>query len=400
VLRTPNVRTRRALPTSSSVSTVDAPCIGMGIIMSKLLAGAVTLLLILSWVPAAAALYIEHKTEEFGPPPPSPKPLPDGIHGLRFAPGRSYWLYKNWSGWGQFHDEALVACQGNGQAANEALTRFAALPLSAKEIRLFPAPGLVRSLDGKTILPCDWHIQWVSHTSLPRGERKETVSSASAVMTVFIARAAPIPALDGQAAEWIKNLDHDRFPIRQQAFRALAAQGEAARPLLRQVLLQNPTMERKRRIERLLDDLQSIHLLRVKVPKGMSVSSLDALLEREGKSWRSGDLGKSCAAAEKIAGWAEYSEATFPLLLEMLQDDRDYVHTRAVKAFTRLGPRAAAVLPPLRGALAQASTARRDPLRQALQAIEEAPEVSGSEEQHRNRALRKAIAEFCRSWKS
>jgi hypothetical protein len=150
--------------------------------------------------PWAAALYVKHVHEEFGPLPQPATTPKDAKNALLYHPGRRYALYQSWSGWGHNHDERLIACQGDNEAANDALAAFAALPLAQKELRLFPGTGQIRCRDGKTALPCDWHIHWVTDTSFPRGERKSTETSEFAVMTLFVARADPIPAPDPRTA--------------------------------------------------------------------------------------------------------------------------------------------------------------------------------------------------------
>ena len=353
----------------------------------------------LVWVSTAAALYTEHKTEEFGPAPEG-KPHSDPRYALRHAAGRVSWLQTGWDGWGQVHNEGRVACHGEIDAVNVALADFVTLPSSPKEIRLFPDPGVVRSLDEKITLSCDWQIQWMSHISFPRGERKETTEQHNAVMTIFVARTAPIPKVDPRAEGWIKDLNDDKFAVRQRAFQALADQGDAALPLLRKALERDPPSEQRRRLEQLSARLQSIHVARLKLPKGIPVLSIDELLAQQRQNWSSGNLGKSWEAAEKISAWAEYSADTLPWLVEMLADDREQVRSLAVSAFKRLGKRATPGLPALHSALGRASKFGSLPIRQALQAIEQAPDIAGVDEAwRRNHRLRKDLAEFCRSRK-
>ena len=138
--------------------------------MSKPILTAILLALIVSLVPTAAALYMERKHEEFGPAARKLwKRDRDGRYNLCHAPGRCYWLHSNSFGFGNSHDENLVACQGDAQSANESLTGFASLPFDSKEIWLFPGPGQVQSLDGKVTLSCDWQMLWRNDTHLPRG---------------------------------------------------------------------------------------------------------------------------------------------------------------------------------------------------------------------------------------
>jgi hypothetical protein len=356
---------------------------------------------------APAAWYTQYKREAFGPAPPVQEPptprlqKPDPSEVLRCSPGRCYLLEKGWSGWGIDHNEVLIAGQGAAEAVNVALAQFAKMSWAAREIRLFPAPGFVRSLDGKKEFVCDWQVHWTSHVEIPRGNVLQTVTSHSACFTLFIARTAPIPAPDSRTAGWIDDLNSDQFRVRERAFRELAGQRDAAAPSLREALRRNPTLEQRQRLEQLLGRLKQVHLLRVQLPKGVPVAHLDELLERQQEGWRSGQLARSWEAAQKASAWVEHSEAALPLLVAMLQDDRVQVRDLAVQALTRLGKRAVSVLPVLRVAEARAAATVRDHHRQAVRAVEQAPPVPDAEERwQENRRLRQDIAGYCRSLKS
>lgn len=359
---------------------------------------AAALALLLLATSPAAALYTEYKREEFGPAEKAPHTAP-GHAGwaLRHIADRVYLQETGWSGWSQVHDEVLVACRGDVEAANRALTEFKNLPAEHKEVRLFPGPGFVRSLKGEKV-PCDWQIHWTSHVAFPRGERKTTTETKSAVLTLYIARSGPIPTADPRAGQWINDLNDNRYPVRQRASQLLAESGDAALTALRKALNDNPTIEQKRRLEQLLDRLKPIHLARVKLPAGVAVASLNQLLDQAIKNWHSGDLGKSWSAACDICAWADHSDATAPLLAEALQDSREQVRELAVRAIARLGQRAASVVPALQAAQTSAAAAVRDSLRQAITAVENAPQNPELREQARQRKrLNDDIDQYCRA---
>jgi hypothetical protein len=351
-----------------------------------------SLCLFLTLASTAFALYTEFKSEEFGPAPISGGPARwDRPHDLRSAAGRRYWSHTGWDGWGQMHEESTVACQGNVEAVNQALAAFAKIPADEKQIRVFPAPGAVRSLNGKTTVACDWHIHWMSHTSFPRGERKTTTQRQTAIMTVYVARTEPIGDSDPRAADWIKDLDDSRFAVRQRAFQMLADQREAALPLLQLSLKQAASIEQRMRLEQLLARLDAIHVRRLVLPKGIA-----ALMDQELQNWHSDNYGKSWQAACNICAWAEHTDAALPVLVQILLDDRVQARELALDAFARLGKRAASVVPALQAAQRQAPAARRDGVRQALSSVVQSSDIAGVEEGwRRNRELRKGIAGFC-----
>jgi WD40 repeat protein len=64
--------------------------------------------------------------------------------------------------------------------------------------------------------------------------------------------ADPTSAERDRATDWVRNLDHPDFRVRERASRALAAAGEAALEVLRAGLRTDPSPETRERLERLL----------------------------------------------------------------------------------------------------------------------------------------------------
>jgi hypothetical protein len=354
--------------------------------------------LLLALASAAHGLVVHYEHEEVGPARDVPvRPGTDPESTFRFSRLRCYWRETGFDGWGVSRRDVVAAFRGDVDQANAALATFATLPDEGKLIRLVPGPGSVRSLGEKASYPCDWEVRWMRNTEGPRGERTKSTVSRTAVLTLFIARADPIARPDPRAAGWVKELDDDRFPVREKASRALADLGDAAMPALRAALEQNPTLEQRRRIERLLDRLKPIHLSRVKLPKGVRTVSLDELVKEAEKGWRSGKIAESWFAATQFTELAEYSEDTFALLVEALRDDRVQVRELSEKAFARLGNRGAAALAKLKAADAGAS-GPGDALKRAVRSVSEGTDRTGVEEYWRhNRRLRAAIVEYCRA---
>src|SRR5262249_5907483 len=69
-------------------------------------------------------------------------------------------------------------------------------------------------------------------------------------------RLVPVRATDGQRiTETIAALDSEKFPIREKAMQQLSQMGRTAERALRKVLLDPPSLEVRRRVERLLAKL-------------------------------------------------------------------------------------------------------------------------------------------------
>jgi hypothetical protein len=69
-------------------------------------------------------------------------------------------------------------------------------------------------------------------------------------------RAQPLAPIDEKQAEgFIKDLDSDRFAVREQASKGLEGLGEAAESIMQKTLKGNPTLEVRRRLEHLLQRL-------------------------------------------------------------------------------------------------------------------------------------------------
>jgi hypothetical protein len=75
-------------------------------------------------------------------------------------------------------------------------------------------------------------------------------------LTLFKQRLQAVKAPDKQKIDrWLKELDDDRFAVRERADRGLLNTGEDAKPFIEAALTQNPSVEAKRRLERLLKSL-------------------------------------------------------------------------------------------------------------------------------------------------
>ncbi len=357
-------------------------------------------LAVLLWRAGASfALFIEYAHEEVGPAKEAPAPPhknPEAA--FRYSTRRCYLWESGSDGFATTRYEMSAAFRGDVDDANAALATFATLPAGDKVVRIFPGPGSVRSRDGKASYACDWQVRWAKHVLLSRGGQLAS-GSQTAVMTLFVARADPLPKADRRALRWIGELDDDRFRVRERATRALAGLGDAALPALVKALGQRPSAEQRNRIERLLGLLKKrINAYRLKLPKGIRVVSLDGLVRQAEKEWRSGDPVRTWPAISQLAEWAEYSEEPLPLLIEALRDTREQVRGQALTAFVRLGGRGKVALAKLRAAADGArDPGPRDALAKAVRAVGQGGKDAGGQDPWRaNRKLRTAINEYCR----
>ncbi|HWG47813.1 MAG TPA: sigma-70 family RNA polymerase sigma factor [Gemmataceae bacterium] len=71
-------------------------------------------------------------------------------------------------------------------------------------------------------------------------------------------RSAPAPADRRQVAPLIADLDSDRFEVRQKAMKQLRRLGERAEPVLRETLKGKLTLEARKRIKELLEDVRAL----------------------------------------------------------------------------------------------------------------------------------------------
>lgn len=83
-----------------------------------------------------------------------------------------------------------------------------------------------------------------------------TLAAAAQTGPALRERLQPIPPeAAAKISQWIKDLDSEQFPVRDQATTALEKQGHLAEPALRQALTGDPGLEVRQRVERLLGKL-------------------------------------------------------------------------------------------------------------------------------------------------
>ncbi len=99
---------------------------------------------------------------------------------------------------------------------------------------------------------------------------------APAAVPFLAERLRPVPAVNGErVGRLLDELDHRRFAIRQRAELDLEGLGRPALPALRRALDERPTLELRRRLERLLEAVEVETLSPDELREGRAVAALE-----------------------------------------------------------------------------------------------------------------------------
>jgi hypothetical protein len=109
----------------------------------------------------------------------------------------------------------------------------------------------------------------------------------------------PVPVDAGRVAQWLAELDSDQYEIRQRATHALEGLSEAVEPDLRKALAGKPSLEARRRIERLLKQVRG-ERLSPSEQRRRAVSAIE-VLERIGNTEARGVLAALARGAPAAA---------------------------------------------------------------------------------------------------
>jgi hypothetical protein len=283
--------------------------------------------------------------------------------------------------------------KGDARAVNEALRKYAAVKEDVRRVVLLPGPGKTQSFSRKPI-DFDWQLH------VPTGIYKAVVKERRPVLTVYLSAPRPRKAPGGgRVAGWLKDLDADSFDARQKAERELEKLGPDAKPFLREALRARPTLETRRRLERLLSKLPGLDAGDLEVPKGVTLVSVEELLASHFKGLKDADANVCAAAIQRLAGLAAYSDKVVPALAGMLDKGKsEYVRRVAAGCLGQLGAKARPAAAALKGGLADPDGGIRNAYQAAIQQIEQAKEEPEPEgEVRRRRAILDDIAELKKS---
>ncbi len=267
--------------------------------------------------------------------------------------------------WYEVNGNPTFYYQGNTDALNEALKKFAALDGTTREVIFLPGPGEGHNLGGEKRFAYDW---WVN---TPAGLHRE----GPPTMTVYVGAIAPVVPSDAKQLErWIADLDNDKFETRDKATEELKKLAYAAGPALRKALANSPSAETRRRLELLIHELQGIDLQQLQVPAGVTVLEVKDLLKRYREELKGDDSSKRGQAAGGLGGLAAYADV-MPDLFAVLKDDKhEYVRRCAASVLSRLGKKGEPALPVLKAGLDDPDVNIRNAFEYAIKHIEEAKE--------------------------
>jgi hypothetical protein len=327
--------------------------------------------------PRALALATEH----FGNDPVAPGFLNLGRDALALAnlKSRVYWYEVN--------GNPTFFYQGNADALNEALKKFAAVGGDVREVILLPGPAQGHNLTGDKHFAYDWSV------NTPAGDHRP---GSVPTMTVYVTVVAPSTPPDAkQLDRWLKDLDSDSFAVRDKARQELENLGHAASPALRKALAGKPSAEVRRAIEQLLEALKGVDIRDLKVPEGVKVLEVKDLLMRYRQGLKVEDGTERGYTAGALGGLASYADVV-PDLIEVLKKDKhEYARRSAAGALSRLGKAAVPALPVLKAGLNDPDVNVRNAYEYAVKHIEAAKKEEPSEEESkRQRAILEGISAF------
>lgn len=321
--------------------------------MKRFLAAAAAILVL------PAALYAL-ATESFGNAPVVKQPgWADGVLEVINLKSR---VYQRW-----VNGNESFYFRGGAAELNEAVAKYAAVKADSRQLILVVGDGKTQSF-GRGEVAYDWHLH------VPSGIYRAMTGNKHAVLTVHINAAKPRGKVDrNQAEKWIAQLDDESFEVREKAEKGLRELGRDVKPLLQAALKAGPSLEPRRRIDRLLKALPGIDVSDLQVPKGITVVVPSELLASHLKGLEDSN---EYACAQAIHGLGElvpFSDKAVPALVGMLKKDKkEYVRRVAASTLAQLGAAAKSALPALKEGLEDADANVRAAFADAVQRIEKA----------------------------
>src|SRR5262249_38946922 len=151
-------------------------------------------------------------------------------------------------------------------------------------------------------------------------------------------------------------------------------------PFLRAALKGQPSLEKRRRIEGLLDKLPGFDVSDIEIPKGITLESVDDLIQIHWKRLKDADSTTRGMAIQELTILAPYSDKIVPAMTAMLdKKENEWVRRVAAGCLGRVGAQANAAIPSLQAGLGDADANIRNAFQAALDQIANARPVPDKE---------------------
>ncbi len=126
--------------------------------------------------------------------------------------------------------------------------------------------------------PATWTTLASPDAAEAEGAFQALKAAPEAALALFSKHLRPAPAVnEAEVRRLLDEIDAPRFAVRSLAARSLEAIGLPALPILRQALTGQPTLEVRRRIERLVEAMEDVMLSAEELRQGRAVEVLEHL---------------------------------------------------------------------------------------------------------------------------
>jgi hypothetical protein len=280
--------------------------------------------------------------------------------------------------------------RGGAKEVNEALRKYAEVRDDVRRLILLPGTGKTQSFDKKPI-PFTWKFH------VPSGIYRAVSKQTHAVMTVYIPGTRPRPWDKKQVDKWLGDLQSDTFKVREQATHELEKLGNDVKPHLREALRAQPEpcLEARRRIESLLSKLRDLDITDLDIPKGITVVTVDDLVELHLKGLKDADSTRSGLAVQELSALTAYSDKIVPAITDMLAKGKhEWVRRVAAGCLSHAGTKAKMALPALKQGLDDPDANVRNAFQAAIAQIENAKEAPVQDDAGRTASILRDINEL------
>jgi hypothetical protein len=282
--------------------------------------------------------------------------------------------------------------RGNAQALAEMLRKYSAVKDEVRQLILLPGSGQTQSFKHQ---PIDFN--WQLH--VPSGIYRAVSKRKHAVMTVYVGARRPRSLAKKDVEKWLQELSSEAFKTRETAAQQLQKLGTDAKPFLRAALKAPLALETRRRIDGLLERLRELDVSDIEIPKGITVLSVEDLVEAGLKHLEDSDATVRGLAIQDLSGLAIYSDKVVPALVRVFKTDKnEHVHRVAAACLASVEVQARAAVPTLKQGLTDPDAYVRSACQTALDRLGDAmstPEVT--ERTRRDLEILQEINEFIKT---